>query len=388
MREHSGLVFSVDEYRRRLERVREGMDSRGLAWLMVGSPDNLFYLTGHQTSGYDQIQALFVPLQGSPFGFCRRAEWENFTERTWLEPSRVFVFEDIEDPILVLKAVLEKEAMTGKIVGREENTLFLSRRTHQRFDEELSVRFADASGVVESVRLVKSAEEISLIRKAGLVTEKAMEAAIEACRPDVTENHVAAQCHQAMYEAGGEYPSVPPYITSGPRTNICHATWEGRTLESGDLIYLELAGCLKRYHAAMMRAVFLGTAPQVLLDAEQMVSEDIEMLMSAMKPGATAHEIDTLAHHGRYEALGATRFSRAGYSIGIAFAPSWDEGQILSLNRGDHTPLEENMVFHLIPWLQLPKEKLAMPLSETVVVGPNGANSLFSHPRKLVVKQL
>jgi len=386
MRSHDLLVFPLSEYQRRIENVKSEMADLNLDFMMVSAPDNLTYLTGHQTSGYDQIQLLFVPIEGEPFAVCRLPERDSFCSRTWLEESRIYNFVDTDDPVSVVKKTLAIEGVDNKNVGIEYGSLFLSYATHKRFENELPVNFIDATGAVEKGRMVKSQYEIDLLRKVGEVTEKGMVAGIEACRPGVTENEVAAAVHHAMYTAGGEYPSVPPYITSGPRSIICHATWEGRVLERDDIVFLEMAGCLKRYHTAMMRTVFLGKPSEALSGAAELMNEDLRELMAMMKPGVTAHEVDVAAHHGRYAKFGATRYSRVGYAMGIAFAPSWDEGSILSLNTGNHTKLQENMVFHLIPWLQFPKEKLVMGLSETVIVKPQGAESVFTHESKLYIK--
>ena len=83
--------------------------------------------------------------------------------------------------------------------------------------------------------------------------------------------------------------------------------------------------------------------------------------------------------------FGARQTTRTGYSIGIAFTPDWGEGGILSLQAGEPTPLEANMVFHLIPWIQIPGQA-GIGFSETVRVTPRGGESLFAFERKLFVK--
>ena len=92
-----------------------------------------------------------------------------------------------------------------------------------------------------------------------------------------------------------------------------------------------------------------------------------------------------LTSREREERFGATQTTRSGYSIGIAYAPDWGEGHILSLQPDDASVLEENMTFHLIPWIQIPG-KAGIGLSETVRVTPTGAESFFTLPRKLFAK--
>ena len=76
------------------------------------------------------------------------------------------------------------------------------------------------------------------------------------------------------------------------------------------------------------------------------------------------------------------QWTRAGYSIGIAFTPDWGEGHILSLQPDEDTLLEENMVFHLIPWIQIP-EKAGVGMSETVKVTKDGAVFLVNIDQKI-----
>lgn len=74
--------------------------------------------------------------------------------------------------------------------------------------------------------------------------------------------------------------------------------------------------------------------------------------------------------------VGASLITRVGYSIGIAFAPSWDEGYIMSLKQGDETVLRPGMTFHLIPWMWgwkaiKPAVFLTPSLSPTKAVSPS-----------------
>lgn len=376
MRTHPGLVFSVSEYQRRLNALRKEMESAGLRHLMVTEPDNLTYLTGHETSGYGTFQCLVISLDHQPFSLSRVLEESNFLTRTWLEETHTY--EDGSDPVDPLLALLRKKNIQE--LGLELDGFFLSRRTERRLAESLKVR--NGSGLIERGRVVKSDEEIALIQKAAQVTEAGMRAGIQVIRAGVGENEIAAEMHRATYQAGGEYPSVPPYITSGPRTIIGHATWTDRKLQNGECVFLELAGTLKRYHAAMMRTVFVGDQPpHEFKEAEKMVQDQLAELMDRMRPGVTPHEVDTCMRDPEaFEKIGATRVSRTGYSLGIGYAPGWDEGHLLSLVQGEKRPLQENMVFHLIPWLQLPRLGMVMSLSETVRVTPNGAKSFFELP--------
>jgi Xaa-Pro dipeptidase len=84
----------------------------------------------------------------------------------------------------------------------------------------------------------------------------------------------------------------------------------------------------------------------------------------------------------RAPAFGSRQLSRSGYSIGIAFAPDWGEGNLLSLHPGEGMVLQPDVTFHLIPWLVVPG-KLAMGFSETVRVTAGGCELITQFERRL-----
>jgi Xaa-Pro dipeptidase len=109
----------------------------------------------------------------------------------------------------------------------------------------------------------------------------------------------------------------------------------------------------------------------------------MDATLAAIRPGVPASEIDAVAR--RVIAAGAPQAeqaSRTGYSIGIGFPPDWGEGHILSLVRGHDRPLERNMTFHLIPWVQVPGHG-GVGLTETIVVTDAGCRSLFNFERRV-----
>ncbi len=385
MREHDGLVFSIDEYRRRLERTRKRMAAENLDALIVNGPENITYLTSYQTTGYYYMQALVIPLESDPFMVTRLLENTSVTTRTWIEHS--FPYSDTEDAMGKLVVTLKERGLGKGRLGYERDSYFLRAFEQDALRDGLpDATLVDASGLVEAERVIKSDEEIALMRRVAKVTEVAMRAGIDAVHAGATENDIAAEIHHAMFKAGGEYPACSPFVCSGPRGGIGHATWEGRTVNAGEYVFLELAGCIQRYHTAMMRTCYVGEATDNAQMAAALVARAVQTSIDAMKPGVTAAEIDRINRAILADnPFGATQTTRSGYSIGIAYAPDWGEGGILSLVGHEERPLEENMVFHLIPWVQIPNEA-SIGLSETVRVTKDGCESLFDFERVLFTK--
>ncbi len=98
----------------------------------------------------------------------------------------------------------------------------------------------DCTHILSQLRIIKDEEEIKRIRRAAIVAEKAMEAAIKAMRPGVTESQIAAEAEYTMRQAGAE-EFWRSYVSSGPRTNIAHGLPTRRKIKKGDLVMIDLS---------------------------------------------------------------------------------------------------------------------------------------------------
>ena len=385
MRQRNDIVFPMAEFERRLAELRRRMGVKGVDAMIVTTPQNITYLTGYQTTGYYYFQTLVVPLEGEPFMVIRRLEDSNVQTRTWVEQSRPY--EDTDEPIGKLSKALDEFGFAQKRIGYEKHCYFFRATEQERlFGLAAKAQFVDCSGLVEQGRVVKSEAEIRLMRRAARALEAGMQAGIDATKPGVSENDVAAAIHYAMFRAGGEYPAVAPFVCSGPRCAIGHATWEGRTIGRNEPVFLELGGCIQRYHVAMMRSIWVGDPTPEIREAEKVLSEAIEAVMASMKSGVPASRPDAV-NRAMVEknSFGGRQTTRSGYSIGIAYEPDWGEGHILSLQANEERPLQENMVFHVIPYIVVPG-KTCFGMSETVRVTPSGGEALVNYERKIFLR--
>ncbi|MEJ2247524.1 MAG: Xaa-Pro peptidase family protein [Acidobacteriota bacterium] len=385
MRQRDDLVFSMAEYERRLRELRQRMGERGFEAIISTTPENICYLTGFESPGHYYFNALVIPMKGEPFVVPRSLEDRGMVENTWLSVRRPY--KDVQDPIERLAGALAEFGLDQMRIGIERSCWFFTAvQQESLFTLCPQATFVDCSGIVEAGRLIKSDEEIALMRRAARTTEAGMQAGIDAVEAGATEGDVAAEIHYAMIKAGSEWPSISPFIASGERGAIGHATWTDRVIQSGEPVFLEIAGWLKRYHAAMMRTVFVGEPDESLWEAEKLVQEAMAACIEAIKPGVTAGSVDAAAR----AVISASRFgveqvSRTGYSIGIGLPPDWGEGQILSLQQGEQRLLKSNMTFHLIPWAQVPGRG-GIGFSETVRVTEEGCECITTLDRRLFVK--
>jgi Xaa-Pro dipeptidase len=386
MRQRDDMTFPFEEYERRMRELRERMEQRRLDAVVITDPENLMYLTDYQTTGYSFFQGMVVPLDDEPFMITRKLEESNVIERTWVEETRPYP--DTGDAIQMLVESLREFGLADSRLGYERNSYYFPAYhqdvIHTTFTHG---QLVDCFGIVEQGRIRKSPAEIEVMRRAATATEAGMRAGIAACEAGVSENEIAAEVSAAMFRAGGEFPAVMPYIASGPRSMIGHATWEGRIVEPGEHVFLEIGGCYRRYHTAMMRTVVLGELSPSMYKAQERMKHALAELKSVLQPGLTVSDADNLVRSIINEnEVGASLVTRAGYSIGIAFPPSWDEGYIMSLKQGNSMVLEEGMTMHVIPFMWGVDGDKTVGISDTLRVTEDGCESFFDLEEDFTVK--
>jgi Xaa-Pro dipeptidase len=386
MRQRDDMTFPFEEYERRLSELRVRIAERLLDAVVITDPENIMYLTDYQTTGYSFFQALVVPLEQEPFMITRALEESNITARTWVERTRPYP--DTGDAIQMLVDALREFGLSNKRIGYERNSYFFPAYQQDFVHTTLTEgKLLDCFGIVEQGRICKSPVEIELMKKAAAATEAGMKAGLAATKAGVTENEIGAAISDGMFRAGGEPPAVMPYVTSGPRTMIGHATWEGRTVQPGEHVFLEVGGCYRRYHTAMMRTVILGELSDSMYKAQERMKTALNAVHETVQPGMTVSDVDNLVRNIiTNNDVGARLVTRSGYSIGIAFPPSWDEGYICSLKQGESAILREGMTFHIIPWMWGVDGDKTCGISDTIYITADGCKSFFSLDRDFTVK--
>ena len=387
MREHDLLPFPLDEYQARLDALRTRMEAAGVVAMLTTTPENVTYLTGFESPGHYWWQGMIVPLYGEPTTVSRLLEVSGMDVLSWVEPERNVAYRDDQDPMEVLVGLLTSMGLDRGRVGYERDSWFFTAAQQDRLFSLLpDTDWIDCSGLVEQGRLLKSELEIERIREAARATEIGMRAGIDAVRCGASEDDVAAETFSAMVRAGSEWPSIVPFVASGERGAIGHATWFHRKLGPGDAVFLEVSACRTRYHAPLMRTVVLDDPDDAMIQAFDAVDAAFEAACDAIRPGVPAGDVDRLARQVIAEAgFGGNQTSRVAYSVGIAVPPDWGEGHILSMKPGETRPLQENMTFHLLPWVQL-RGRGGMGCTETIRVTKDGGERITDFPRELFVR--
>jgi Xaa-Pro dipeptidase len=378
------LAFSIAEYRGRLDRVRKACVARGLDAMILHTPENIFYLSGYQTAGYYYYQCMLVFLDEDPVILTRSIEETNARARAWCG-DRSESFMDHENPIERTAALLRQRKLDRAVIGVEETSWFFSIAQHRELQSILpGCELRDCFGVVEDQRAVKSDAELAYIRQAARQAEEGMRRAIAAVHEGASENDIAAAAYVGTITTGGEYPGHPHFIASGWRTSLSHATWEGRVLEKGDPVLIELSGCVKRYSAAMMRMAHVGPPSAEHQKMSDTSIRALEQMFRQIKAGVPARVPWEAWHRAIRDGGFEGSFKRTGYSIGVSFPPDWGEGQIFNFNRAEERPLRANMVFH-VPSMVKVFGVADFGNSETIRVTETGVEVLTNFDGRLFV---
>jgi ectoine hydrolase len=391
----SGTV--QEEYDRRLARVRERMDSRSLAALMVTDPANLYYLTGYNAWSFYTPQCLVVPARGSPVLFARAMDAAGAGNTSWLPDEQVAGYpEDLVHrpdvhPFDWIAAQIRERGLAGvngDAVAFEGDSHFFSARGFLALRCGLpDARLEDSRELVNWVRLVKSPHELQQMRIAGTIAQQAMAVALDAIAPgrrqcDVAAEIVAAQA-RGTTEHGGDYPAIVPMLPTGEGAGTPHLTWTEDVFRSGEATTIELAGAYRRYHSPLARTIMLGEPPKRLAHTAGVVREGMARVLDAIRPGRTPDEVHRV-WNDVITAEGLSKDSRIGYSIGLGYPPDWGE-RTISLRPREHTVLEPGMCFHVI--LGMWMDGWGYELSEPVAVTGGGVERLTNLPQDLTIRR-
>jgi Xaa-Pro dipeptidase len=373
--------FNVMEFENRVMKVRQKMLEINIELFIISEMENIFYLTNYQTVG-KCLQCLIL-TNDDLYIITRRLEESNM-ERSVFKKS--FSYTDNDDDISKLIDIIKTQSDPKGNIGIENESLRLNYNHHEQLREHFT-NFVDCSNIIGQFRVIKSELELDAIKESAKITESAANKAIEFVREGVTEDQIAAQAYYHMMMSGGEYPAYPAFITSGPRGVMGHSTNEHRVIENGDLVFMEIGGCYRRYHTAVMRTCYIGDVlPDWLQEAEIRLNTAIKAGQSIMKPGTKAYEVDKIMRDELSKcSFNCEQSTRSGYSIGIGFYTDWGEKECFEISASEEQELEENMVIHLIPWLTV-EGKGGIGMSETIVVTKYGPQQLFDVPQKIFCK--
>lgn len=386
--------FELSEYKKRINKTKERMNSENVEIMLITDPANMNYLTGYDGwSFYVHQLVILIIDEEEPIWVGRRMDANAAKVTTWLNHKHIISYPDDyvhnkeKHPMDYVVSILTEMGQANRVMGVEMDTYYFTAQCFENLKRGLpNATFQDATSLVNWVRIIKSDREIEYMKKAATIVEKAMQTGIESIQAGVRECDVVANIYHAQIsgteEFGGDYPSIVPLLPAGQKTSTPHITWSDDRYKIGDPVILELAGCYKRYHSPLARTVVLGPPSPKIKELANVVVEGINAALEAIKPGITCEHVEEVWRRTIAKS-GFVKDSRLGYSIGLNYPPDWGE-HTASLRQRDLTALHPNMTFHMIPGIWL--DDYGVEISEAFRVTETGYETLANFPRKLFVQ--
>src|SRR4029077_20311955 len=140
-----------------------------------------------------------------------------------------------------------------------------------------------------------------------------------------------------------------PNVASGKRTSLAHTTWGHTQIERGDVVGIELAGVVKRYHTPLYRSVVIGPPTSLQRDIASVLQAANQRGLETLRAGVTAGEV-YMATRSVINRRGFSHLPeyRLGYSVGIGSPPTWAQQLGVNIVSDSKEELVSGMVFHFL----------------------------------------
>jgi len=348
------LPFSTDEYARRLGNLRRIIDEHELPAVLLTSMHGIAYHSGFLYCSFgrpyvcvvtsDACTVVSANIDGSqPW---RRSVGDSVIYTDWRRDN-------------VWRAVGELVGNADRL-GIEGDHLTLA--TRDTLVTMLGVTdLVDVAPEAMSARLVKSDEELALIREGARVADLGGEAIREAIRVGTREIDVAMAGRDAMeLEIARAHPASElrdtwVWFQSGPNTDGAHNPVTTRALERGDILSLNTFPMISGYYTALERTLFLGEPDPASLALWQANVEAHELGLSLIRPGVTCAAIcEELNRFFAERDLLRYRSFGYGHSFGV-LSHYYGREAGLELREDIDTVLEPGMVISMEPMLWVPE---------------------------------
>ena len=383
-------AFARETYADRVAAARALMIDRDLAALLVFAQETHYYLFGYDGGGYVFFQCAVLTADDTPVTLlCRRPDVAQARDTAGIEDVRVWLNAEDANPAEDLRAILEEKGLAGARVGIELDNYGLTGANHALVDRALDgfCALVDASGLVRSLRIVKSEAEIAYVRAAARLADKAVEAVCAQARPGIRDSLLAAAALNAMLAGGGDVPPAGPLVNSGGRALYGRGVGGARELEPTDQIMIELAASYRRYTCCIERFIAMGEPSNAQRRMHALVQATLEAMLEAFVPGEPLGVVDTIHRRMLDEAgYAQQRYAACGYSLGATYRPSWMDVPPM-IYAGNRLEMRPGMVFFPHVMLGDRQSGLAMGLGNTVLVTEHGAESLTRLPLDLMVRR-
>ena len=385
--------LSIQERDRRYQLVRAEMARRGIDVLLLPANTGRWeqlqgdsrYLTN--IGGFATEMFTVFPAQGevTSFVFNRASWWQK--AQNWVSDVRDGRNRWSQNAIERIKELkLEKgtigiSGLAGLVRAPEGIIPYTSVRNIQEAFPQ--AKLVNCTDMMQEIRAIKSAEEVSMLERSAAIIEKAIDAMKQTARPGVSEKEVYATMLHAMLSNGGELPTLF-FLSAGPNLFNSSFVPTDYVIQNGDNLVGEIEAKYAGYAAQAVSPAVVGKPDPAYQAMVEVSRACFEAILAAMKPGVTF----------------GTLFDIYTRTVEGAGPYSWNHPMMHARGLGDDGPalmgdkdlerfakieLKAGMTFILKPQVRPTQGKGRASVGDTVTVTENGARRLGKRDMKLVV---
>ena len=375
-------VFSSEEMEKRLSKLRSNMETENIDAILFTSIHNINYYNHFVYCSFgrpyglvvtqDKLKSISANIDGGqPW---RRGFGDNIVYTDWKKDN-------------YFKAVKNEINKNGRIGIEYDHINFENLKKLQ--DLLPDAEFADISKITMRQRMVKSDEEIDLIRNGAQVADIGGAACVEAIGEGVPEHEIALHSTRAMVrEIAHRYPGSDimdtwTWFQSGINTDGAHNPVSTRKVQKGDILSLNCFPMIAGYYTALERTLFFDHAPERHLEVWEVNVEvhkrGLELIKRGNRCCDIAAELNKIFQ--KHDLLQYRTFGY-GHSFGT-LSHYYGREAGLELREDIETMLEPNMVVSIEPMVMLPENMAGAGgyrEHDILVVTDEGSENLTGFP--------
>ena len=230
--------------------------------------------------------------------------------------------------------------------------------------------------MVNSIRMIKFADEIQLHKESCEITNRIVEEFFQYVRPGMTEIQLNEFILAAVRRHGADNCFFDPITLTGPNTSLNHGKPSNRQVQVGDFILLDMGVNYKGYASDVTRTAVMGPASDKQKEIYNLVLSAHKTAAAGIRAGMTCFEADKLAR----DVIEAAGY---GQNFGHALGHGFHDGLVLRNNdECAKMTMKENMVFTIEPGVYLPGWG-GVRIEDDYVLTADGCRSFCTYTKEL-----
>lgn len=353
----------------RCNRIIEKMKEVKLKQLIITSPADIYYTTGHWIESGERLQALYLNVDGDK-KLIINAISANIKDDNGVE---ICPFNDNDDPIGILLNMIDKAETIG--IDKNWPAHFLIKI----IELNPNIKFINSSAIIDVVRMIKDESEIIKLRNASKVVDQVMEDLIKYISNGVTERQGAKELREIFEKYGTHEYSFEPIIAYGKNGADPHHGTDDSLPQIGDTVVLDIGGRTDFYCSDITRTVFYGEPCEEAKKIYNIVLEANRRAIELIRPGVRFCDIDNAARdYIEKSGYGEYFTHRTGHCIGI------EDHEYPSVSGNNTMLIEPGMAFSVEPGIYIPG-KYGVRIEDIIIVTKDGKEVLNNAPKELRV---